>query len=315
MIRCPECGLRLRGREPGCQAHGSVTDADSAPPPAAGSGNPPEPAFALPGFDVKGVLGRGGFGVVYRAERVRDAVMVAIKVASPEQKGASERLEAEQEVLAHIGPPLVPEVYGHGVSVGHRYVVLELLGGETLADRLCQRGPVALAGFAQESQAILTAVEGVHARGYVHGDLKPENIFVSDARSAKLIDFGSAWSIANGGAERRGAAVLGTPEYMAPEQCEGRSDLGPATDIYALGVVLYEMLAGAPPFWGSAGEVREAQVSRRPARLNTRVSIATEIDDVVLRCLAKNPRQRFANVSELKAALSGALRDDQAGSG
>ncbi len=316
MIRCPECGLRLRVSEPCCPAHGSIAPRASADPPLPSSDIPPQPPLDVDGYAIRGVLGRGGFGVVYRAQRADDAVQVAIKVASAAQRGARERLSSERRALTSVGPPVVPAVYGHGDAQEQAYLVLELLEGETLADRLCQRGAASLRDFARESLAIASAVEAVHASGYVHGDLKPENIFLNDSRAARLIDFGSAWRIGGAANAELGGPVLGTPEYMSPEQCEGRPDAGPAADIYALGVVLYEMLAGAPPFWGNAGEVREAQVSRRPVRLTARVTIANELEDVVLRCLAKDPRQRFSSAGELKTALSAALRQQQAhGSG
>ncbi|HMJ14271.1 MAG TPA: protein kinase [Polyangiaceae bacterium] len=310
MIRCPQCGLRLPVSEPICPVHGSAVQPTSAPPPT-DSSPPAEPALELRGYDVKGVLGRGGFGVVYRAERTLDGVRVAIKAASREQRGAGERLAAEALALQRIAPPLVPAVYERGESAGRGYIVLELLEAPTLAVRLGQRrGVVPLPEFGREAQAILSAVEGVHARGYLHCDLKPENIFLTDTLGVKLIDFGSARLITDDAKLADGSPALGTAEYMAPEQCEGRGDLGPAVDVYALGVVLYEMLCGATPFWGSAGEVREAQMSRRPPRLSMRAAVPVALEAVVLRCLAKNPEQRFPSVRDLRLELATAIQDE-----
>ncbi|HEY3594259.1 MAG TPA: protein kinase, partial [Polyangiaceae bacterium] len=228
----------------------------------------------------------------------------AIKVAHVEQVAAAERLMREAEALKRVGPPFVPAVYDRGAAGDRYFVAMELVSASTLAQVLAERGGAIPIGLVQRyASGVFAAVERVHACGLVHRDLKPENVFVEDA-SAKLIDFGLVTAI---GADPSAMATaddgMGTPEYMSPEQCESRPVADPRTDVYALGVMLYEMLAGAPPFFGSAAEVQESHRSRRPPRLASKIAIAPELEDVILRCLAKQPERRFQSVAELSAAF------------
>jgi eukaryotic-like serine/threonine-protein kinase len=305
MIRCRECGLRLSESRPSCRVHGAMPK--GLVEPSNSQDEHDEQKVELPGYTVERVLGRGGFGVVYGARRTSDARKVAIKLASQAQRGAAERLINEGEALNAIGPPFVPAVHASGEHAGRRYLVLEWIQAATLAERLQkQASPTPVSRFAEYARTILDALEAVHGSGYIHCDLKPENIFPR-GESAKLIDFGSARKLQPGPRDASETAALGSAEYMAPEQCEARQDLDERTDIYAVGILFYELLAGAPPFWGNPGEVREAQVSRRPPRLTMKLAILAELDDVVLRCLAKDPAARFADVRSLREALDEAL--------
>jgi tetratricopeptide (TPR) repeat protein len=184
---------------------------------------------------------------------------------------------------------------------------MEYLAQQTLADVLVhQAGSMSLALFRELTFAILDAVEAVHDRGLTHRDLKPENIFVAGG-AAKLIDFGLATELGQGTEDSEPMDVdrgVGTPEYMAPELWDANHVVDSRADIYALGIIFYEMLCGSPPFFGSSADVQESHRSRRPVRLSSKLAIAPALDDAILRCLAKDPTKRFESVPVLKATLA-----------
>ena len=262
MVRCPTCGIRLDEAARRCPRHGEAP----SPPPLQDA---PTliPAPELSGYQLGRSLGQGGFGAVFEARRSADGARVAIKVARSDQPSAAARLVREGVALAAIGATAVPKVWASGhLDHGPPYLVLEYVSWPTLAERMAdQLGPVPADLFASLAPAIVELVEISHQRGFVHCDLKPENIFVGSvvkgddaAIGARLFDFGLAQPLSDGSASETSVEPLadegtaGTPEYMAPEQCDGRGAVDGRTDIYALGVILYEMCAGAPPFWGGA---------------------------------------------------------------
>jgi tetratricopeptide (TPR) repeat protein len=266
--------------------------------------------IAPPGYALGALLGRGGFGVVWAAEREHDQLPVAIKVVSGAGGSAAGllRFERELEALRTIGPPAVPRVYADGTLPGGvRYLVMERLVMPTLADGLAaEREPMPPDRFMRAAGAILDAVERAHACRFVHRDLKPENIFLDLAiPQAKLIDFGIVKALSKGRSSPEltsPTAVLGTTEYMAPEQCRG-GQIDVRTDIYALGSIFFEMLTGRPPFLGLASDIILAHCDCRPPRLSSFVPVPQAIEEVVLQCLAKQPQRRFATVAELRDAL------------
>jgi tetratricopeptide (TPR) repeat protein len=317
MIRCARCGLRLPDGQSICAEHGPAaepakSEAGTSVPPAARGED-----FDLPGYRALEIVGRGGFGVVYRAER-EDGRLAAIKVAHAEQFAGAERLMREATFLEQVGSPFAPIVFERGARGDRYFVAMEYLSSPTLARVLAEEGgPLPLARAAGYATALLDAIERVHASGLVHRDLKPENIFI-DNEGAKLIDFGLTKRLTSEDGSANAAAAedgMGTPEYMAPEQCEAKALPDLRTDLYAFGVIVYEMLCGAPPFFGAAADVQESQRSRRPPRPSSKVAMSPELEEVILRCLAKQPERRFDSVATLKTALAEALSAPASGVG
>jgi serine/threonine protein kinase len=264
-------------------------------------------------------IGEGASGVVWEAEHVELGRAVALKVFAPEHassKASFERFRREARALAGLSHGHLVEVLDFGKSLdGRVFLAMELLVGETVDARLRRdaMGPTEAARIAIEACEALSAA---HAAGLVHRDIKPQNLMLTSGGSVKLLDFGVAIALTdpsegrpgNGNVKERalrGFAVFGTPEYMAPEQVSGES-VDQRTDVYALGCVLYEMLAGAPPFEGSSVVVMGRQLreaARSPSVRAPGRSIPHAIEAVVTRAMAKDPRERFPSAAAMGAAL------------
>jgi serine/threonine protein kinase len=248
----------------------------------------------VPGFRVGGLLGHGGFGAVFAAARVGDGATGALKVVRAGVAGARTQLEREAEALRAIGPPAVPALLGQGVLAdGSPYLAMELVEGPSLAERLSASGgalpPAELAGAVL---AALDALARLHAAGFAHGDLKPENVLLGgQPPTARLIDLGLAVRLGAAAGEPA-TALAGSPEYMSPEQCQG---LPPdaRSDVYAAGALLLELATGRPPFFGPAAEVRHAHVNLRPPRPGTLGAMPPALAEAIHELLADEPRRRL----------------------
>jgi tRNA A-37 threonylcarbamoyl transferase component Bud32/tetratricopeptide (TPR) repeat protein len=267
----------------------------------------------IPGLSIGEILGRGGFAVVYRARRPGMAVDLALKVA---HRRGDERIEREARMLERLGSPLAPALAATGQTAdGRTYLLMELAGSDSLARRLAtaaQPGCTDLDATAQQFAALCQAVEAMHQAGIVHRDLKPENVMFRPDGQVMLIDFGLArWQgepdDAGAGGLTRTGERLGTYEYMAPEQWRDARILDPRVDIYALGVILFEMLAGRPPFVGDEAAVRHGHVSGRCPPPSSVTPLASALDAVVMRCLAKDPTQRPASATEVAELVRQAM--------
>jgi serine/threonine protein kinase/tetratricopeptide (TPR) repeat protein len=312
ITRCPTCGRRLGDLDPGCPFHGPVSrDGDEPEPSGATDALVPE----IPGYQRVCVLGRGGFGTVIEARPVAGGAHVAIKVAHADRPDAAARLREEIAALRAVGPPHVPAVFDDGLLASDvPFVVMELVEGQPLSQRLLAgAAKIPLAQACSLSIAVLEALTAIHGKGLVHRDLKPENILLDERGRVTIVDFGLVIAAPHAGSRvdltELGDAV-GTADYMAPEQCEGQLDADARADLYAVAVMLYELVSGRPPFWGTPAVVQQGHASRRPPRLSQLAperAVPAALDELLLRCLAKDRRERFESATAMRAALEAVL--------
>ncbi len=256
-------------------------------------------------YELHAVIGEGAFGRVYRGLDRRLARAVAVKVIKPwwaEDSAWVERFEREAQLLARVSDPGIVQIFDIGHAEEGPYYVAELVEGESLAERL-HRGPLPAAEARAIAEQLCRALASAHAQGVVHCDVKPANVLLSSDGIVKVGDFGVA-RLAEGTSQALSATVAGTPRYMSPEQARGRATTS-ATDVYSAGVVLYEMLAGRPPFVdGSPVELGLRHVQDEPPPLPPGVPRA--LREVVDRALAKQPADRFPDGAAMAAALQAA---------
>jgi serine/threonine protein kinase len=300
-------------------------------------------AEALPevaGYEVLDVLGRGGMGVVYRARQLALQRTVALKmVLTGSQAGPKDlaRFRAEVAALARLQHPNIVQIYDVGEAAGRPYFVLEFVAGGSLAQHL-HGTPQPARPAAQLVETLARAVHAAHALGVIHRDLKPANILLKDEREAgdvsgdlsplasrlaslvpKITDFGLA-KCAGGDGEASGlrgptvtGELLGTPKYMAPEQAMvPRQPVGPAADVYALGAILYELLTGRPPLTGETALATVLQVlHNEPVSVTSlQPNVPRDLETICLKCLRKDPRQRYGSALELAEDVQRFLRDE-----
>jgi eukaryotic-like serine/threonine-protein kinase len=297
------------------------TAATPATPPGAprptGTPAQPPPAVTGPGTLLSGryrlevPIATGGMSSVWRATDARLGRAVAVKLMRDEllaDPAARERFEREARVAACLASPHIVDVYDVGLDHERRYLVMELIEGESLAERLGREGALDPAIAVAVADRVLAALEVAHAEGTVHRDVKPANVLLPADGGVKLADFGIAKALEAEAASLTAAGqVLGTPTYLSPEQVAGRP-AGPASDVYAVGVLLHEMIAGRPPFGGADPlSVALARQQQDPPRLDDACpEVAPAIADVVDRALCRDPAGRFADAAEMRAALSAA---------
>ncbi len=271
-------------------------------------------------YAVKGLLGEGGMGVVYAAHDSQLGRTVAIKMikAAVDTPSARDRLYREARSAASINHPAICQLYEIGEDGGDLFLAMEMLQGESLATRLA-RGPLSLAEAVSTALGILHGIEALQRQGLVHRDLKPSNIFLTP-HGVKLLDFGLATTahdhLTDATVSRltQPGTVVGTPHYAAPEQLRG-GIVDTRTDLFATGAVLYEMLAGKPPFVGTSPmEVFHAILYEQPAVLTGGPAVAA-VDRVVHRALAKSPGERYQTADAMAQELRTALALGDSGSG
>ena len=259
-------------------------------------------------YTIDRVLGRGGMATVYVAEDLRHKRQVAIKVLRPDVAAAigAERFLREIAIAARLTHPHVLPLIDSGQAAGSLYYVMPYVRGETLRQRLVREQRLTLKVALAIARELGAGLDYAHREGFVHRDVKPENVLLADGH-AVIADFGIARAIVQAGGDHvtEVGLAIGTPEYMSPEQAAGDRELDGRCDVYALACVIYEMLAGAPPFsGGSARAIIGKHLSEPPQPLRARRPDAPAVvEQALARALAKDPADRFATVAEFTTAL------------
>lgn len=269
----------------------------------------------IPGYEMLAVLGRGGMGIVYKARHLRLNRIVALKMlltGSYASKQEQLRFVREAESVAALKHASIIQIYEFGEVDGHAFYTMEYVGGGSLAEKLAS-GVLPARESAEITSGLARAVQAAHAAGIVHRDLKPANVLLGEAGAPKIADFGLARRFDQDSGLTHTGARIGTPSYMAPEQMLGSSSaLGPPVDVFAVGAILYELLTGRPPFRGDSLSDTERKLATQdptpPSRLNTKVP--RDLETICLRCLEKDPRNRYASAGELAADLERFLRHE-----
>jgi len=272
-------------------------------------------------YRIVKLLREGGMGTVYLAQHPGLGRRVAVKVLNPDQvrsEGMAQRFFNEARAANSVGHRGIVEVSDFGVlPSGEPYLVMELLDGESLTERMTRCGRLALAAALDIAGQAAAAVGAAHGKGIIHRDLKPDNLFLIQdplqpgRELLKILDFGIA-KLAQPGASAgdgntRTGTILGTPRYMSPEQCRDSRDVYHRADIYSLGVILYEMLSGTPPFVSSSwGELAHMHIGVVPPPLRAQApDVPDRIAEIVHRAMEKDPDARFQSMADFRQALEG----------
>jgi serine/threonine protein kinase len=296
---------------PAEQASATVTQVTGSVPQVQ-PGAPP-PLFG--DYELVAEVARGGMGVVYRARQRTLNREVALKMilsgrlASPEDM---QRFRAEAEAAAALQHPNIVQIHEVGAIEGQHYFSMQFIDGRTLAHRLAD-GPLPSRDAARYVRQVARAVHYAHLRGILHRDLKPSNILIDADDEPHITDFGLAKRLGGDSGQTRTGSILGTPSYMAPEQAGGKiKELGPWTDVYGLGALLYELLTGRPPFKAETPMDTVVQVLENdpvpPRLLNPKVD--QELETVCLKCLEKDPQRRYPSAEALADDLTRYLNGD-----
>ncbi len=259
-------------------------------------------------YEIIDELGTGGMGVVYKARHIHLNRIVALKmIIGGLNVGEThlERFRLEAEVVAKLNHPNIVQVYDVGEHNGVPYIALELVDGGNLSSK-CDGKPQKHQYAAQTVETLARAVNVAHQAGVIHRDLKPQNVLMTLDGQPKVTDFGLAKDIGSGSGQTHAGSIIGTPSYMAPEQAAGRiHDIGPATDVYALGCILYEMLVGHPPFRGESpiATIRLVLDGEAVSPKAFQPHTPRDLDTICMKALQKPPHRRYASAAELAEDL------------
>jgi tetratricopeptide (TPR) repeat protein len=277
--------------------------------PVGPGGRPVEkPRPSIPGYDILSELGRGGMGVVYKARHIQLRRFVALKMilGGPQSSPDDDvRFLNEARAVASLKNPNIVQIYEVGEHEGRPFFSLEYLEGGSLDKKI--KGTVMAEGEAARlMETLARAVHVAHGQNIIHRDLKPGNVLLDADGTPKITDFGLAKKLDADGSLSLPGDVMGTPNYMSPEQAEGRAgDIGPTADVYSLGAMLYELLTGRPPFVGENARVTLALLVSTdavpPRQLQPKLH--RDIETICMKCLEKDPRRRYASALEMAEDL------------
>ncbi|HET7585683.1 MAG TPA: serine/threonine-protein kinase [Gemmatimonadaceae bacterium] len=263
-------------------------------------------------YRIEREIGRGGMATVFLATDLDEERQVAIKVLLQDLSMAlgPERFRREIQLASRLSHPNILPLYDWGEANGSLYYVMPFVAGESLAARLKRERQLSVAEAVRITCEAAQALEHAHRQGFIHRDIKPDNILLQDGM-AIVADFGIARAISESGDEKltQTGLTLGTPTYMSPEQALAERQLDGRSDVYSLGCVLYEMLAGQPPFVGPTAQaiIARQMLDEVPSLTVVRGSIPDEVEDAVLRALSKVPADRFATAAEFADALQASM--------
>ena len=279
------------------------------------------PGTSIGHYDVSALIGEGGMGQVWQATDTKLNRQVALKIlpdAFADDPDRLARFQREAQVLASLNHPNIAAIHGIEESASTRALVLELVEGPTVADRIAQ-GPIPIDEALPIAKQIAEALEAAHEAGVIHRDLKPANIKVREDGTVKVLDFGLAKALDQTpqgnpdqsptltAAATQMGVILGTAAYMSPEQARGKP-VDKRTDIWAFGVVLYEMLTGHRAFHGEDVSLTLASVMKSDVRVAMLPpDVPPAVRTVLTRCLEKDPRQRLRDIGDVRLAMEGAF--------
>ncbi len=302
---------RLWGAVMVAEAAGSTTNQE-------GTLNDTFAAFSLPtqfgDYTLESELGRGGMGVVYKAEQTSLKRPVAVKMILRGELATAEdrrRFQTEAEAAGQLHHPNIVPVYDVGEQSGRAYFTMEYIDGKTLQEILLD-GPMPPRDAARVLASVSRAIDYAHHHGVLHRDLKPSNILVDTRGNPRLTDFGLAKQVKDGSLTRTGA-VVGTPAYMSPELASGgRAEIGPASDVYSLGAILYHMLCGQPPFAADTPVKMMMQVLEQdpPPPRDIVPDVDRDLEMIAIRCLQKPADLRYESAADLASDLEAYLNDE-----
>lgn len=324
---CPQCRKPLsaaapEGLCPECLARVALESATAAKPSASPTQTlkiGPE-AFArvryFGDYELLEEIARGGMGVVWKARQTSLNRLVAVKmILSGKFAGEAEmqRFRREAEAAANLQHPNIVAIHEVGEHDGQHYYSMDYIAGRDLGALVRLSGPMPPAKAAKCLQTIAEAVHFAHQRGTLHRDLKPQNVLVDGAGIPRITDFGLAKFIEQDDGLTQSGAVMGSPSYMPPEQAAGHLDqIGPASDVYSLGAILYELLTGRPPFRGETpvATMRLVMESHPVAPRKVNPAIPPDLENICLKCLEKNPLRRYSSGRALAEDLGRFLKHD-----
>jgi serine/threonine protein kinase len=269
-------------------------------------------------YYVLGVIGRGGMSVVYKAKEINTGLVVAVKTLrthSLTDEMIVKRFQREAELLSRLNHPRIVNLHAYGTSSrGQPYFVMDYLVGENLVDVLRREDHIDPERFQDIFVQVCAAIEHAHKHGAIHRDIKPGNIMLTRKKNTKdyvkVVDFGIAKLAEEAQKLTRMGEVWGSPIYMSPEQCMG-ADIDARSDIYSLGIVMYECLTGRVPFLGrNYADTMGKQISETPppfSKMKPELKIAPALESIVMTALEKDPKARYQSLTQMRKDLEGAL--------